>query len=303
MAGNFPAIYRCGMSDLPDARTPAAMQPDSPLAQRIHPSPNFGARRGVEAPDSVILHYTGMPTAAEALLWLANPLSQVSAHYFVFEDGRIFQMVPESARAWHAGKSSWHGETDMNSRSIGIEIANIGPDLGKGFASEVGAGSREANPSNERILPIEPGNYPDFPDAQIAAVIALVKDIATRWRIPAHRILAHSDIAPGRKVDPGERFPWDKLAAAGLGLWAAPPQGASDVPRYAKGDEGMPVRALQAMLARFGYGLDLTGVFDQRTEDVVSAFQRHWRQSRVDGVADGETLARLMALLSPAPSV
>lgn len=270
-------------------------KPDSPLASRVYPSPNFGERKGVSAPDCIILHYTGMPTASEALLWLANPLSQVSCHYFVFEDGRIFQLVPESARAWHAGKSSWQGEEDMNSRSIGIEIVNVGPDLTKN--------------------PIEPGNYPDFPEEQIEAVIALVKDIATRWRIRPERILAHSDIAPGRKVDPGERFRWDKLAEAGLGLWPSDPLSwpgltrpsspdhrlkAGDdknSPTYRPGDEGMPVRALQAMFARFGYGLDLTGVYDQRTEDVVSAFQRHWRQARVDGVADGETLGLLMALM------
>jgi N-acetylmuramoyl-L-alanine amidase len=266
------------MSDLPVSATNSpAMNPDSALAQRVYPSPNFGERRGCSAPDSIILHYTGMPSASEALFWLANPVSQVSAHYFVFEDGRIFQMVPESARAWHAGKSSWHGEEDMNSRSIGIEIANMGPDLTQN--------------------PIKTGEYPDFPPAQIEAVIALVKDIATRWRIPAARILAHSDIAPGRKVDPGERFPWDKLAEADVGLWVAPSATPVSAPHYAKGDEGMPVRALQAMLARFGYGLELTGVYDQRTEDVVAAFQRHWRQARVDGVADGETLARLMALM------
>jgi len=258
---------------------PGIAKPDSPLAQRIHPSPNFGERKGVLAPDCVILHYTGMPTASEALLWLANPLAQVSAHYFVFEDGRIFQMVPESARAWHAGKSFWAGDEDMNSRSIGIEIANTGHDLSK--------------------MPPEPGQYPDFPDEQIEAVTALVKDIVTRWKMNPARVLAHSDIAPGRKVDPGERFPWDKLAKEGLGLWVenVPPVASAS---YAKGDEGMPVRALQAMFARFGYGLDLTGVYDQRTEDVVAAFQRHWRQARVDGVADGETIAILRTLMARA---
>lgn len=284
--------------------------PDSPLAQRIYPSPNFGERKGVLAPDSVILHYTGMPTASEALLWLANPLSQVSAHYFVFEDGRIFQMVPESARAWHAGKSFWQGEEDMNSRSIGIEIANTGHDLSKAFASEVGTSgqlqsirpsSREANASGRMQMPPEPGQYPDFPEEQIAAVSALVKDIVTRWRMNPARVLAHSDIAPGRKVDPGERFPWGKLAQEGLGLWVenVPPIASAS---YAKGDEGMPVRALQAMFTRFGFGLDLTGVYDQRTEDVVAAFQRHWRQARVDGIADGETIATLRALMAQTPS-
>ena len=268
-------------------------QPDSPVAARIYPSPNHGERRacvktGSTTPDSIILHYTGMPSASEALLWLANPISEVSCHYFVFEDGRIWQMVPENRRAWHAGRGSWHGETDMNSRSIGIEIANVGHDL-----------------SIPGPLP-PPG--PDFPEVQIEAVIALVRDIAARWKIPDVRILAHSDIAPGRKIDPGERFPWERLAAAGVGLWAssldhrAKPgndKGRAG-PTYRPGDEGMPVAALQSMFARLGYGIDISGVYDQRTVDVVTAFQRHWRQGRVDGIADGETLAVLRQLHSAA---
>ena len=275
------------MSDsgsLDSASAPAtAPRPDSPLADRIHPSPNHGKRRGCTKPDSLILHYTGMAQTSEALLWLANPLSQVSCHYFVFEDCRIWQMVPENRRAWHAGRSSWHGETDMNSRSIGIEIANAGHDLSK--------------------MPPNPGEYPDFPDRQIEAVIALVKDIVTRWSIPPTRILAHSDISPGRKVDPGEKFPWERLAAAGLGLWPAqtapyPPK----MPAYRLGDEGMPVAALQSMFAKFGYGIEITGVFDVKTEAVVAAFQRHWRQGCVDGVADAETLGVLRALMAGARS-
>lgn len=268
------------MSDSPPAPA-ASPRPDSPLADRIHPSPNHGERRGCEKPDSIILHYTGMAQTSEALLWLANPLSQVSCHYFVFEDGRIWQMVPENRRAWHAGRSSWHGETDMNSRSIGIEIANAGHDLS--------------------TMPPDPGEYPDFPEGQIEAVIALVKDIAARWQIAPGRILAHSDIAPGRKVDPGEKFPWGRLAAAGLGLW--PKQAAphpAKMPAYRLGDEGMPVAALQSMFAKFGYGIEISGVFDVKTEAVVAAFQRHWRQGKVDGVADAETLGVLRQLHSAA---
>lgn len=255
-------------------------QPDSPVAQKLYPSPNHGERRGTDRPDSIILHYTGMADAASALLWLANPIAEVSCHYFVFEDGRVWQMVPEIRRAWHAGRSSWHGETDMNSRSIGIEIANPGHDLSK--------------------MPPEPGAYPDFPDVQIEAVIRLVADIKARWAIPDSRILAHSDVSPGRKVDPGERFPWARLAAAGLGLWQGSSASPANGPSYRAGDEGMPVAALQAMFARFGYGLEVTGVYDQRTVDVVTAFQRHWRQDRVDGVADGQTLGILRALMAEA---
>lgn len=270
----------------------ADFTPDSPCARRIHPSPNHGERRGIERPDSIILHYTGMARAADALLWLANPISGVSCHYFVFEDGRIFQMVPESRRAWHAGKSSWHGETDMNSRSIGIEIANPGHDL--------------TPPPDGGPNPLPPVG-PPFPEAQIEAVIRLLGDIKARWGISDARILAHSDIAPGRKIDPGELFPWERLAEAGLGLWPATrdtdhlrPEISAASPAFRSGDEGMPIRALQALFARFGYGIEITGVYDQRTFDVVAAFQRHWRRGCVDGVADGETLARLRALYSAA---
>ncbi|CAN1543009.1 ampD N-acetyl-anhydromuramyl-L-alanine amidase [Rhabdaerophilaceae bacterium] len=256
-------------------------QPDSPCAVRLFPSPNHGdrrARRGGElrSPDSIILHYTGMVDAASALLWLCNPLSEVSCHYFVFEDGRIFQLVPEGRRAWHAGRSSWHGETDMNSASIGIEIVNVGHDLSvSGPFPPVG---------------------PYFPDAQMNAVISLVADIKARWAVVDTRILAHSDIAPGRKIDPGERFPWEALAHAGLGLWPRVVDVPKGAPVYRPGDKGMPVSALQSMFAAFGYGLGITGVFDAETAAVVAAFQRHWRPSKVDGVADGETLATLAAL-------
>jgi N-acetylmuramoyl-L-alanine amidase len=267
---------------------PAA--PDSPVAGRIHPSSNHGERRGVSAPDSIILHYTGMPSAADALLWLANPLSEVSCHYFVFEDGRVFQMVPENRRAWHAGKGAWQGETDMNSRSIGIEIANPGHDL-----TPLPDGS--ANP----LPPVGP----PFPEAQIEAVIRLVADIKARWGIADSRILAHSDIAPGRKIDPGETFPWARLAEAGLGLWPADDgadhgtrQAPAPAPAFRPGDEGLPIQALQAMFARFGYGIEITGVYDRRTFDVVTAFQRHWRQGCVDGIADGETICCLRSILA-----
>jgi N-acetylmuramoyl-L-alanine amidase len=150
--------------------------------------------------------------------------------------------------------------------------------------------------------PPEPGAYPDFPDVQIDAVIRLVADIKARWAIPDARILAHSDVAPGRKVDPGERFPWKRLAKAGLGLWpeSASPSSHSAL-RYRPGDEGMPIRALQAMFATFGYGIEITGVYDQRTTDVVAAFQRHWRPQGVDGIANGETMAALLALLRALP--
>ncbi|MFM8750550.1 N-acetylmuramoyl-L-alanine amidase [Rhabdaerophilum sp.] len=275
---------------------PPEPKPDIPHVTRLFPSPNHGARMGgrggePRAPDSIILHYTGMADASSALLWLCNPVAEVSAHYFVFEDGRIFQLVPESRRAWHAGRGSWRGETDMNSASIGIEIAHPGHDPGRGFGAN---GHPLPLPEGVKPNPYPPPG-PPFPERQIEAVIRLVGDIKSRWTIPDSRILAHSDIAPGRKIDPGENFPWEKLAAAGLGLWPTISSPAGG-PTYRRGDEGMPVAALQSLFANFGYGLEISGVFDERMEAVVAAFQRHWRPGRVDGVADGETLQRLRAL-------
>jgi len=229
--------------------------PESPVAAKVFPSPNHGERKDGRRPNLLVLHYTGMPDEGEALQWLCNPMSQVSAHYFVFADGRVLQLVPEGRRAWHAGVSSWDGEADINSCSIGIEIANPG----------------------------HPGGLPPFPDQQIEGVAALARDILTRWRIPATRVLAHSDVAPGRKLDPGEAFPWQRLHAAGVGHWV-PPASIQDGRFFARGDQGMPIEALQAMLGMYGYGLKITGVFDESTEKVVAAFQRHFRPERVDGV-------------------
>nr|WP_256515220.1 N-acetylmuramoyl-L-alanine amidase [Alsobacter ponti] len=243
------------------------------MAAKVVPSPNQGERRDARRPDMIVLHYTGMPGAASALQRLCNPLAEVSSHYLVLEDGRIFQLVPESARAWHAGVSNWAGDTDLNSASIGIEIVNPGHD----------------------------GGYPDFPEAQVAATSALCADIAARWGIPPQRVLAHSDIAPRRKADPGEKFPWRRLHRDGVGHWVEPtPPG--DGRAFARGDEGQPVQALQAMFAMYGYGLDVTGVFDEATEAVVRAFQRHFRQELVDGVADRSTLTTLRDLLRALPA-
>ncbi len=241
---------------------------DSPLAERFVTSPNYGERRGARQPNALILHYTGMPTAEAALALLTDPASEVSCHYFVFEDGRIAQLVPEGARAWHAGQGHWKGESDLNSASIGIEIANPGHD----------------------------GGLPPFPDRQIAATLALCRDLCSRWPIAPERVLAHSDIAPHRKRDPGEAFPWRRLHEGGVGHWVEPAP-ISGGPLFRHEEEGPPVRALQALLALYGYGLDLTGVCDRRTRAVVAAFQRHFRPERVDGEADASTVATLKALI------
>ena len=231
------------------------------------PSPNFDARNKI--PDMLVLHYTGMQSGEEALAQLRDDQREgkVSSHYMVEEDGRIFRLVPEERRAWHAGASFWKGEEQLNHASIGIEIVNPGHEFG----------------------------YRPFPEAQVAAVIALLGDIRSRWQIDDSRILGHSDVAPGRKVDPGELFPWKRLAEAGHGVWAdAEP--APGLP-LAEGAEGVGVFALQAGLTRLGYDSAPTGVFDAKTREIVAAFQQHWVQSRWDGVADGLTRATLMAVL------
>jgi N-acetylmuramoyl-L-alanine amidase len=229
------------------------------------PSPNFDPR--TTPPDTIVLHYTGMQTGEAALERLRDPAARVSSHYLVEEDGRIFRLVPEERRAWHAGLSFWKGVRDINTASVGIEIVNPGHEFG----------------------------YRPFPDAQIASVIALVGDIRTRWTVDDDRIVGHSDVAPERKDDPGELFPWKRLAEAGHGLWAEPPP-APGLP-LSEGEESTGVFALQAGLTRLGYDCAPSGRFDAHTKAVVTAFQRHWRQEKVDGVADGETRARLIGLL------
>ena len=233
------------------------------------PSPNHDARRA--PPDAVILHYTGMQTGEAALERMRDPAARVAAHYMVEEDGQVFRLVPEERRAWHAGRSFWRGETDLNASSIGIEIVNPGHEWG----------------------------YRPFPDHQIEAVIGLLDAIRGRWTVPDARILGHSDVAPDRKTDPGELFPWKRLAEAGHGLWWEPePEriAALGAP-LSVGDEGAGVFVLQAGLHRLGYEPKPSGKFDEETATVVTAFQRHWRPERVDSVADGETRARLVGVL------
>ncbi len=238
----------------------------------VLPSPNHGERPDGVRPDIILLHYTGMPSEEGALAWLCSPESQVSSHYFVHEDGRVVQLVPEERRAWHAGKSFWAGETDINSRSIGIEIANAG----------------------------HPAGLPAFGDAQIEAVIELCRDCGQRLDIRPERVLGHSDVAPVRKVDPGENFPWGKLHAAGVGHFVEPVP-VSGGRFFQKGESGQPIEALQSMLSLYGYDIDITGEYSEKTEGAVAAFQRHFRPALVDGVADMSTIETLHRLLSTLP--
>ncbi|MBA4209817.1 MAG: N-acetylmuramoyl-L-alanine amidase [Parvibaculum sp.] len=235
------------------------------------PSPNFNERPEGRRPDILLLHYTGMASAEAAAARLCDPAAKVSSHYLVDEAGRITRMVPEHLRAWHAGVGHWAGESDVNSCSIGIEIANGGHEFGS----------------------------PPYPDIQMRAVEALCRDILSRHAIPPRRVLGHSDIAPGRKADPGEWFDWARLSRAGVGLWVKP-EPVIKGPSLQKGDRGDTVAELQFMLGDYGYGIEVLGRYDEATEAVVTAFQRHFRPGKVDGVADVSTLATLRRLLEAA---
>ncbi len=243
-----------------------------PSRYEQRPSPNHGPRAAGKPVDILLLHYTGMPSEEGALAWLCSPDSQVSSHYFVFEDGRVVQLVPESERAWHAGKSSWAGEADINSRSIGIEIANPGHEFG----------------------------YRGFPRAQVAAAIDLCRDIVARRPIPPERVLAHSDVAPLRKDDPGELFPWGELNAAGVGHWVMPEPVVAG-PMLKLGDSEPAVADLKQRFRGYGYGLGAEPLYDDETVAVVRAFQRHFRPAQVDGIADVSTVATLEKLIAARP--
>jgi N-acetylmuramoyl-L-alanine amidase len=232
------------------------------------PSPNHDERAGKPI-DILLLHYTGMPSAEGAVKWLSDPSSRVSSHYLVDEDGRVVRLVDEARRAWHAGRSFWAGETDINARSIGIEIVNPGHEYG----------------------------YRPFPDAEIDAVIALCHDILSRHAIPPERVLAHSDVAPARKADPGELFPWKRLADAGIGHWV-PAEPITAGASLQRGDIGAAVVDLKKRFRDYGYSIDSGAEFDAVTEAVVTAFQRHFRPERVDGVADTSTVATLDRLIA-----
>jgi N-acetylmuramoyl-L-alanine amidase len=240
----------------------------SQLAHDFMLSPNVGARGNGFRVSILLLHYTGMKSAEAARDWLCNPASKVSCHYLIDEQGRITQMVDEGLRAWHAGYSHWKGVEDINSASVGIEIQNGGHMLG----------------------------YTPFPGQQMWAVIALCKDILSRHEIMPSNVLAHSDVAPLRKIDPGEKFDWRQLHAHGIGHWV---EAADDytLATVRMGDRGGDVMRLQQQLNQYGYGIQCDGIFGKETLAVVQAFQRHFRTACVDGVADGATVKTLQQLL------
>lgn len=225
--------------------------PASPPALLSRPSPNHDARPAGGAVDTLVLHYTGMRSCAAALDRLCDPVAKVGAHYLIDEDGTVHALVPEDRRAWHAGAAFWRGARDINGRSIGIELVNPGHEFG----------------------------YRPFPEDQMKALIGLCADILARHPISPRNVVGHSDVAPTRKRDPGEKFDWPRLADHGIGLWpGARPEGETDAAE---------------VLARLGaYGYD---VEDGRA--AIEAFQRHFRPTLVDGIADADTASRLSALL------
>ena len=227
-----------------------------------HPSPNHGPRPAGSVIDMLVLHYTGMETGQAALDRLCDPAFEVSAHYLVLEDGHTLQLVPEHRRAWHAGRASWRGAGDVNSRSIGVELAHPGHAWG----------------------------YRPFAAAQIEALMGLCCGLLFRHAIPARNVVGHSDIAPNRKEDPGELFPWLELAQAGIGLMPGP----------CKPISAPALTMQQRALAAYGYNVQSTGRHDLAIRNAVLAFQRHFRPSRMDGVFDGECAALLADLCGQA---
>ncbi|HTO85820.1 MAG TPA: N-acetylmuramoyl-L-alanine amidase [Methylomirabilota bacterium] len=235
------------------------------------PSPNHDARPQGQAVDILVLHYTDMASAEAALARMTDAAAQVSAHYCIDEDGTVYRLVPEERRAWHAGVSYWAGARDINARSIGIELVNPGHSCG----------------------------YRPFPEAQMQALADLARGILARHPIPAHRVLGHSDVAPARKIDPGELFDWQWLARAGVGLW---PQ-ALGFPDPGPARNAHDIADTQSKLGRFGYGIAVTGILDPSTRQTLSAFQRHFRPACFDGRPDGETRRRLAALIAAVPQL
>tara|TARA_Y100000739_G_C20392812_1_gene366437 strand:+ start:31 stop:696 length:666 start_codon:yes stop_codon:yes gene_type:complete len=213
-------------------------------------SPNFDDRLSSKSVDMLVIHYTGMKSAKAALDRLCDPQAKVSAHYFIDEDGDVISLVDESKRAWHAGIASWRGESDINARSIGVELVNPGHEFG----------------------------YQDFPNSQMTALIELLLGVLSRHSIPARNVVGHSDIAPSRKIDPGERFDWALLAEKGIGLW---PKEANIDNDYSK---------FISMLSKYGYDVSNPSL-------AIIAFQRHFHPETINEDVNSETLGRLKKLL------
>jgi N-acetylmuramoyl-L-alanine amidase len=260
--------------DRSEERQPAFLAdelvPDSRLVDRLQPSPNFELRHAGLRPTILLLHYTGMSSCKAAIDWLSRPDSKVSCHYVVDLDGTVTQLVPERMRAWHAGVARWRGQTDINSMSIGIEIHNPG----------------------------HGDDYCDFPDLQMQTVTDLSREIVARWGIAPEGVLGHSDVAPERKCDPGEKFNWAGLAAAGVGRWVEPEPIGPLIGTHSRQATKEEIAKVQRLLAIYGYGVEIDGLMSGRCREVISAFQRHFRPQRIDGVPDFSTVATLERLIA-----
>ncbi|MBL0320341.1 MAG: N-acetylmuramoyl-L-alanine amidase [Alphaproteobacteria bacterium] len=241
---------------------------DSKLDIKYRPSPNFSSRPDGGDIDMVVLHYTGMRTGEDALERLCDKESEVSSHYLIAEDGTIYQLVQDDKRAWHAGQSAWRGKDQCNNRSIGIEIVNPGHEWG----------------------------YRPFPAAQMQSVLRLCKELIRKYAISARNIVGHSDIAPTRKQDPGELFPWEWLAENGVGLWVAPDY-TKDMVLLTRGDEGENVELIQKALAYYGYSIECSGKYDLDTALIVTTFKRHFCPERVNDKWDGTAAKSLLRLI------
>lgn len=233
----------------------------------VYKSPNFGERKGGCGVEYLVLHYTGMKSARDALERLCDPAAEVSAHYVIEQGGQTHHLVDDDKRAWHAGLSCWAGQRDMNSVSIGVEIVNRGHEFG----------------------------YHEFPDVQVERVISLCRDLMGRYNIPASHILAHSDIAPSRKLDPGELFPWERLARENVGLWPSP----SEHDYQAAEDVMLDETRQRELLHSFGYDPDVPLC------DILAAFHRRYYPEKFEqgadpAVPDLRSFAMLLSLIAQA---
>jgi N-acetylmuramoyl-L-alanine amidase len=220
------------------------------------PSPNRGPRRGAARPDLVVIHHTAMASAEAAIARLRDPAAAVSCHYVIGEGGQVWRLVPEAERAWHAGAGAWGPVEDVNSRSIGVELVNPGP----------------------------LGGFPPFPESQMEALEALLAGILARWSIGPARVIAHSDMAPGRKADPGPKFDWLRLARAGLSVWVEPRAGAAEW------------EAFRSAAAGIGYRPPSAGSW----EAVLDAFRLRFRPGAVGPLAPADVgMAEALAAAWP----
>lgn len=250
---------------MPEIRKPSQF---SKSMIRSTPSPNWNERPVIVGDavtiDTVILHYTGMKTGTEAIERLCAPESQVSAHYVIEEDGIMHQLVEVQRRAWHAGVSAWQGRSNLNDTSIGIEMVNPGHEFG----------------------------YRSFPEPQVESLLGLLQHLKERYSIPAARFIGHSDVAPDRKQDPGELFPWQQLATRGFGLWADCERNDKTI-MAKRGMMGPEIASLNKSLRNIGYSVSPSEEFSKETHDALLAFQRHWRPEEVSGLLDRGTFNAL----------